>query len=88
VLVLAHSRRCVWAPLEARAFQRGAAEQFLILLVGETGVGNGYLAPNAFEQSGLGGVRAGLEFFLNLGVNERVDAAYEKLATLAIWLMS
>jgi len=35
-------------------------------------------ATNAFEQSGLGGVRAGLEFFINLGVNERVDATYEK----------
>src|SRR5258708_7620750 len=55
-----------------------AAEKFLILLVGEAGVGDSHLASNALQQSSLARVRASLEPLIYLAVNERVDAADEK----------
>src|SRR5258708_34891385 len=55
-----------------------AAEKLLILLVGEPGVGDGNLAADSFEQSFLAGIRSGLELFVDLAINQGIDAADEK----------
>src|SRR4029077_8380704 len=46
--------------------------------VSEPGVGDGYFAANAFEQSILPGVLRALEFLVDLAVHQRVDAADEE----------
>jgi len=66
------------APLAARLSKRGAAEQLLILLVGELGVGDKPPCREAFEQLLLTGVRRGLEFFVDLAINKSVYAADKK----------
>src|SRR6202007_1162290 len=50
-----------------------AAEKFLILLVGDPGIGNGHLAAETFEQRLLAGIRSRLELFFDLAVNQGID---------------
>ena len=74
---------CPKQPLSLSAFGRKglparAAEQLLILFVGELGVGNSHLAVEAFEQLLLTGVRRGLEFFVDLAIHKSVYAADKK----------
>src|SRR5207245_10684830 len=77
------ARACPRLPLSLCAFGRKglparAAEQLLILFVGELGGGNSHLAAEAFEQLLLSGVRRCLEFFVDLAIHESVYAADKK----------
>jgi len=75
--------------LGRQGFPARAAEQLLILLVGELGVGDSHLAAEAFEQLLLTGVRRGLEFFVDLAINKSVYAADKKSSPRwQMWLMS
>src|SRR6266481_1641448 len=63
--------------LRGESFPAGAAKEFLILLVGKLGVGDGYGAVEAFEKN-FGVTGSSFQQGVNLGVNEGVNAADEE----------
>src|SRR5277367_1571964 len=65
--------------LVREGFPARAGEEFLILFVGEFGVGNGDLAVDAGDQRALGGIGVVVvHHLLELAVNEGIDAADEE----------
>src|SRR5262249_36086380 len=64
--------------LGGKRFPPRASKKFLIFLVSLPCVCDRNFSPEAFEQVCLSGIRSGLELFVDLAINQRIDPADEK----------